>query len=58
MMKYRRFYSWVNHQEFRGVRNSLEKKGIEIMGEARIPCRVLRSSIEIGFVAPPAWLDE
>ncbi len=54
-MKYRRFYSWVNHQEFRWVRESLGKRGTEMVGEARIPCRVLRPSVEIGFVAPPAW---
>jgi hypothetical protein len=55
MMNYRRFYSWVDPQEFRGVKDSLEKKGIQLKEEARIPCRVLRPSTEIGSVAPPAW---
>jgi len=55
MMKYQRFYNWVKYQEFRLVRENLEKKGTEMVEEARIPCRVLRSSVEIGFVAPPAW---
>lgn len=55
MMKYQRFYSWLNHEEFRWVRNTLGKKGAEMVEEARIPCRILRSSVEIGFVAPPTW---
>jgi len=54
-MKYQRFYNWVNPQEFRWVRDSLGKRGTGMVEEARIPCRILRSSVEIGFVAPPAW---
>jgi hypothetical protein len=55
MMNYKKFYNWVNHQEFKWIRDNLGKKGAQMVEEARIPCRVLESSIEIGFVAPPAW---
>lgn len=37
------------------VRKNLEEKEIELLDEARIPCRVLRESINIAFLAPPAW---
>ena len=55
MMKYQKFYNWVDPHEFRLVRDNLEKTGTPLVEEARIPCRVLSSSIEISFVAPPAW---
>ena len=37
------------------VRNSLEERGLQLTDEARIPCRVLRASREVGYLAPPAW---
>jgi hypothetical protein len=37
------------------VRKSLEERGLQLTDEARIPCRVLRASREVGYLAPPAW---
>jgi hypothetical protein len=37
------------------IRKNLEERGFQLTDEARIPCRVLRASREVGFLAPPAW---
>jgi hypothetical protein len=55
MIAHKKYCYWVDHHEFKRVRESLEKRGTPLIQETRIPCRVLRPSIEIGFVAPPAW---
>ena len=55
MFEYKKFCYWVDFQSFKAVRRGLEEKGIELPDEARIPCRVLRASKEIAFLAPPAW---
>jgi len=39
----------------RNLRKHLEEKEIELAEETRIPCRVLRTSKEVGYVAPQAW---
>ncbi|OGP63743.1 MAG: hypothetical protein A2170_08940 [Deltaproteobacteria bacterium RBG_13_53_10] len=55
MSNYRKFCYWT---DFRGLEKAKEEfggRGIPLGGEDRIPCRVLRSSSEAGFVAPQAW---
>jgi len=37
------------------VRENFEEKGIQLTDEARIPCRVLRSSREAAYLASSAW---
>jgi hypothetical protein len=37
------------------VRKNFEAKGIQLTDEARIPCRVLRSSREAAYLASSAW---
>jgi hypothetical protein len=37
------------------VRKNFEEKGIQLTDEARIPCRVLRSSREAAYLASSAW---
>ena len=54
-MKYKKYYLWMDSQEFRRFREGLEKKGTLLVEESRIPCRVLRPSLDIGVVFPPAW---
>jgi len=55
MMGYRKFCYWVDLEGLRRVRNSSEDKGFHLEDEARVPCRVLRASREVGYLAPPAW---
>ena len=55
MFEYQKFGYWIDLHGLRKVRENSEQKGIELDDETRIPCRILRTSIEIGFVAPPAW---
>jgi len=54
-MEYKKFCYWVDLHGLKSVRRNLEEKEIELLDEARIPCRVLRESINIAFLAPPAW---
>jgi hypothetical protein len=54
-MSYQKFCYWVDFRGLRKVRNSLEEKGLQLEDEAHIPCRVLRESMNIVFIAPPAW---
>ena len=55
MSEYKKCYYWVDFQEVRAVREHLKEKGVELSEETRIPCRVLRTSIEAGYVVPLAW---
>jgi len=55
MSAYRKYCYWVDSQGFSTVRKHLESKHIELPEETRIPCRVLRPSMEIGYIAPLAW---
>ncbi len=55
MSEYRKLCYWVDFQRLKTVRGKCEKKGIELAEETRIPCRVLRTSMEIGYVMPLAW---
>jgi hypothetical protein len=54
-MKYQKFCYWVDLKELKKVRNNLEERGLQLTDEARIPCRVLRATREVGYLAPPAW---
>jgi len=55
MSEYKKFCYWVDFQGLKVVRENFEEKGIDLAEEARIPCRVLRKSIEIGYVVPLSW---
>jgi len=55
MPGYKKFCYWVDFHNLKRVRKNLEEKGIELPDEARIPCRVLRTSSQIVYLAPPAW---
>ncbi|HUL30663.1 MAG TPA: hypothetical protein VLZ03_09445 [Thermodesulfobacteriota bacterium] len=55
MMEYRKFCYWTDLHGLKLARRNVEKRGIELSDEARIPCRVLRASTEIACVAPLAW---
>jgi hypothetical protein len=55
MSEYKKFCYWVDFQGLKNVKEGLEKKEIEVRDETRIPCRVLRTSMEAGYVVPLAW---
>ena len=55
MSDYRKFCCWVDSQGLNTVREHLERKGIELQEETRVLCRVLRTSVEVGYVVPLAW---
>lgn len=54
-MGYKTFCYWVDSRGLKKVRKVLEGIGLQLKEEARIPCRVLRPSMEIGYVASSAW---
>jgi hypothetical protein len=55
MSEYKKCCYWVDSQGLNTVREHLERKGIELQEETRIPCRILRTSVEVGYVVPLAW---
>jgi len=54
-MDYTKFCYWMDVGDFEKLRKHLQRNGVEIMSESRVPCRVLRASKTIGFVPPRAW---
>ena len=55
MSEYKKICYWVDLHHLKKVRKNLEERGIELSDEGHIPCRALRASKEIVYVAPPAW---
>ena len=55
MSEYKKFCYWTDLHGLKKVREDIEQTGGELDDEARIPCRVLRLSREIGFIIPEAW---
>jgi len=55
MPGYEKFCYWSNQKELEGIRENLKHGEITMVEEAHIPCRALRSSLEIGLVLPSAW---
>jgi hypothetical protein len=55
VIKYQKFCYWVDFHGLKAVRKNLEERKIDLPDEARIPCRVLRASTEVIYLAPPAW---
>jgi len=55
MPGYEKFCYWFNQGELEGIRETLGHGEMTVAEEAHIPCRALRSSLEIGLVLPSAW---
>ena len=55
MPGYEKFCYWLNQKQLEGIRENLNHEKITVAEEAHIPCRALRSSLEIGLVLPSAW---
>lgn len=54
-MGYQKFCYWVDFHTFGAVQEKVRQKGGQIVEELCIPCRILRSSLQIGFAGPSAW---
>lgn len=54
-MTYQKFCYWVDSHGLSKVKKYFEEREIQITEEMRIPCRVLRSTKEVGYLASPAW---
>lgn len=54
-MAYQKFCYWIDREDLERVRENYDQKGIELQDEARIPCRVLRTSREVSYLSPSAW---
>ncbi len=54
-MTYQKFCYWIDREDLEKVRKIFIEEGIELYDEARIPCRVLRTSREVSTLSPPAW---
>ncbi len=52
-MAYQKFCYWVGAEGLSKIRQQF--KETTLVEEARVPCRVLRSTSEIGIVSPSAW---
>ena len=50
-----KFCYWLNQNELEGIRENLKHGEITVTEETHIPCRALRSSLEISLVLPTAW---
>ena len=55
MSEYEKCCYWVDSQTLKAIREQFERREVELLEETRIPCRVLRHSVEIGYVVPRAW---
>jgi hypothetical protein len=55
MSEYHKYCYWVDFQGLQTIREHLGQSGIELREETRLPCRVLRESMEAGSVLPEAW---
>ncbi len=53
--EYKKCCYWVDFQTLESVREHLQKEEVEVPEETRIPCRVLRASMDLAVVAPSAW---
>src|SRR4030042_5492265 len=54
-MGYQKFCYWVDSHGLKTVRKNLEEKENQLIEETRIPCRALKASLEIAYLAPQAW---
>jgi hypothetical protein len=55
MTPYKKYCYWLDLNGFTSVKKLLEEEGNQGTGETHLPCRVLKTSTELGYVAPSAW---
>ena len=55
MSGYQKFCYWIDLDGLKKVRKNIDQQGKDLEDEARIPCRVLKASREVSYLAPTAW---
>jgi len=55
MSEYQKYCHWVDSHNLEAIREQFENREDELWEETRIPCRVLRAFMDIGYVIPRAW---
>jgi len=55
MNSYKKYCYWLDLNGFKSVKKVLEEKGNQGTDESHLPCRVLKTSTELGYVDPSAW---
>jgi hypothetical protein len=55
MSEYKKICYWVDLYGLKKVKEYIDQSGSPLDSEPRIPCRVLRSSRNIGYIDPEAW---
>lgn len=55
MTSYKKYCYWLDLNEFTSVKKILEEEGNQGTDETHLPCRVLKTSTELGYVALSAW---
>jgi len=55
MTEYKKYCYWLDLNGFRSVKKILEEKENQGTDETHLPCRVLKASTELSYVAPSAW---
>ena len=55
MTEYKKYCYWLDSNGFTSVKKVLEEEGNQGTDETHLPCRVLKTSTELGYVAPSAW---
>ena len=55
MTSYKKYCYWLDSNGFTSVKKVLEEKENQGTDETHLPCRVLKTSTELGYVAPSAW---
>jgi hypothetical protein len=55
MAEYQKFCYWADLHGLKKVREDIEGEKILLSDEIRIPCRVLRMTVDVGFVSLSAW---
>jgi hypothetical protein len=55
MTVYRKYCYWVDLNGFTSAKKVRKEKENQRTNETHLPCRVLKTSTELGYVAPSAW---
>lgn len=54
-MSYLKHCYWVSSRDMDSVREDLKGSGLPVTCESHLPCRLLRSSVGVGWASPEAW---
>ncbi len=55
MIPYKKYCYWLDLSGFTSVKKILKEKENQGTDETHLPCRVLKPSTDLGYVAPSAW---